>query len=453
MDEEEIEEETFDDIKPHEKTPKIDIPEESDIPIPNSEVHRSLQRGEILNNNETYDTELSVQEPNISVVKETFRGEEVMEAPPLFKSPKEIIEGAASNPPNEIPKRRPAEPPQEDVFSEPEPPPPPKPEKPNAPVHFEQDKDNPIPIKAGPSPPVKKDVQVEKAGEDGADDIPEEPPPRKENPLKRMLPPKKPTPDNEVIVPADLDEDEDSKEYISRRSIIISEKEKERENGRAIQKYTKKVTYVEEEIEEEKEVNWGRIFLIVLILAVLLGGVFWGIRSGFFENQLNTFSLSDLDRAILTKEYDFISGARQYLETINSAVDEERQIIESYVNSGISSDDAVTRLNGVLATKKEAYESYSTVQPNYEEVAETKRLADDIFIKTIAHTENAIESISGGESKARLIANFNAHVDSNNSNIYLYNNYVISVFQKRNIQITYNNTSFSMDTTWLKSSK
>ena len=421
MDEEEVfSEDSFEEVKPNASPPKIEIPDEVEIPIPNSELHRTLQRGDLINNNETYDTEISVPEGNIPITNEKFRGEILEETPPIIESPQKIIKDSI------------------DTKAEP-----PRTETKKQPTHFEQDKANPIPIKSGGSSQVNpKEESLSKVNEESnseEQDTADVPPKRK------VSIPKKPPIKEKEIVSSDLDEDSDSKEYISRRSIIIGEAKKDS----GIQKYKPTKVYVEE--PDTKDSNLGRVFIIVLILAILVGGIFWGIRSGFFKNQINSFGLSDLDRAILTREYDFISSSREYLETINSAVEEERQILESYVNSGTSNDETIKRLNGILDKKTEAYNDYSKMKPNYEEVAETKRLADKIFENTISYTEEAIESVSKNGSKAKLIANFNVHVDDNNSSIYMYNQYVISVFQKRNIQITYNNTSFSMDTSWLKS--
>mgnify|MGYP003306370021 CR=1 FL=1 len=53
----------------------------------------------------------------------------------------------------------------------------------------------------------------------------------------------------------------------------------------------------------------------------------------------------------------------------------------------------------------------------------------------------------------KIVGNFNLHVEENNSNLYMYNQYVISVFKSRNITITYDGVNFAMDTKWLEKNK
>ena len=94
----------------------------------------------------------------------------------------------------------------------------------------------------------------------------------------------------------------------------------------------------------------------------------------------------------------------------------------------------------------------TTLKKKVNEVITTKSLSDDIINNTIAYTESAINSIDV-QTNAKIVGNFNLHIEENNSNIYMYNQYVISVFESRGIAITYDGVNFAMDTKWLEDNK
>jgi hypothetical protein len=426
-------EEEFDEVKPKSKSPRIDIPVEDEIPIPDEAIHRMLQKGDVIKNNETYDTEAAVQDENVNIITEKFRGEALDEEPPIISSPKDIVKNGSKQTPKEpqkttnisksksIPlKSEPVA--EEDDLEE-------------TPIHFEQDKDNPIPIKGNAGKAKPKEISnVSKQTSEEA-------------PKKNVSIPKKTT-KKEALVPSDLDEDSNSKEYISRHSIIAREAK-----GMDVYSPPKKTKYSDGYDEDAGSANWGKIFIIVLAVAIVFGGLFWGVKSGFFKNLVNSYGLSDLEKATLNSEYDFVNATNAYLEDINKLVETESQIIDDYIgNQSIDGAEAIRRLTPILENKNKIYEEYSRMRPTYSEVVETKRIADRIFANTIACTEESIESINNLESKTKIGQNFNNHIDTNNSERNMYIQYYISVFQRRNIEIIYepDGKGIKIDTSWIK---
>lgn len=386
---------------------KIKMPEiEMSIPLNDM---RNLQKRDVISDGELYETELGINEKNILVSNEKFDGKINKDEIPIVPPVKEVIDES---------KKVEAESPPKKTYS------------------FQQDENHPIPTKSIPSEPPKiKDISEEETSDSNADEeIKEE----KKSFFKNILPSK--------MSADDLDEDADSKEYISRHDIIYTEK-------KDVARYEPPVRSPEYDDDEEDDETSPLKNAIAMIFMVLLGialcvGTYLFVSGG--QNVPGfIYNLTDEDRTILTEEYFFISSTSEYLTEINKLVDDEKQVIDSYVSGIIGEKEAMERLNTSLLAKQNLNSLYVKITPVEKEVIETKKLSDKIFNNTIAYTEDAILSVKNNDSKSRMVANFNTHVEENNSNIYMYNQYVMSVFKKRNITITYDGVNFAMDTKWL----
>jgi Tfp pilus assembly major pilin PilA len=190
---------------------------------------------------------------------------------------------------------------------------------------------------------------------------------------------------------------------------------------------------------------------LMLFASIILGGVV--LISQWMDNPpIHFYNLSEEDMDILTEEYEFISDTSKYPKKINKIVDEEKEIIDKYVSNQLTKEQVVEKLTDTLRRKNEIKEDYIELKPKEKEVITTKSLSDDIINNTIAYTESAINSIDV-QTNAKIVGNFNLHIEENNSNIYMYNQYVISVFESRGIAITYDGVNFAMDTKWLEDNK
>lgn len=385
---------------------KIKMPEiEMSIPLNDM---RNLQKKDVISDDELYETELGINEKNILVSNEKFDRKIDKDEIPIVPPVKKVID-ESKNAESEAPPKK--------TYS------------------FQQDENHPIPTKAVPSEPPKiKDISEEHVEDSNVEEVKEEKKPF----LKKVLPSK--------VNVEDLDEDADSKEYISRHDIIYTEK-------REVARYEPPVRSDEYDDDEEDD-ETSPIKNIIAIFFMILLGIVLCIGTYMFISGEKTipgliYNLSDEDKAILTEEYSFISSTSEYLTEINKIVENERQVIDSYVSGIIGEQEATERLNASLVEKKNLNSLYIKITPTEKEVIETKKLSDKIFNNTIAYTEDVLESIKYSDSKSKMVANFNTHVDENNSNIYMYNQYVMSVFKKRNITITYDGVNFAMDTKWL----
>lgn len=392
-------------------TPQMNIPPTGISMSIEQEKMRDMQKKDILSDNEVYETELGINEKNVPVTNEKFDNKVKFEDIPLVPSVQEVINSEKTkNPEPEVPKKS----------------------------SFVQDENHPIPTKAIPNDIPLKSNKIEDISDNAEeeDDVEEE----KISLKDRFLPRKK-----ELSVD-DLDEDSDSKEYISRHDIIYTEK-------KALDMYSPpKVPEGYDEDDEEEETSWVKNLIAILVLVIIGFGICFGVYhfvSGGEKVPVIKYSLTEEDRTILTEEYFFISSTEEYLIKINELVEDERQVIDRYVSGIITSDEASERLETSLLAKKNLHELYIAIKPIEEEVIETKKLSDKIFNNTISYTESAINSLNYNDSKSRMVANFNTHIEENNSNIYMYNQYVMSIFKKRGITITYDGVNFAMDTKWL----
>jgi len=388
--------------------PQINIPK-TGIPMPvGQDEMRNMQKRDVLSDNEVYETELGINEKNIPVTNEKFDNKVKFEDIPMVPSVQEVINSEPKNKEAEIPKKS----------------------------SFVQDENHPIPTKTVPN-----DIPLKNNGSESEDEEIKEDTSEEKVPLKdRFLPRKK------EMSADDLDEDADSKEYISRHDIIYTEK-------KSLDAYSPpKVSDEYETDDEEEETSIIKNIIAILAIIILGFGICFGVYTFVTDGKtvpaINQ-PLREEERTILTEEYFFISSIEEYLLKINEIVEDERQTIDSYVSGLIDSSEAEKRLNTSLLAKKNLYELYINIKPIEEEVIETKKLSDKIFNNTISYTENAIESLKYNDSKSKMVANFNTHISENNSNIYMYNQYVMSVFKKRGITITYNGVTFAMDTKWL----
>lgn len=388
-------------------SPQINVPKMGiSMPVGQDEM-RNMQKRDVLSDNEVYETELGINEKNIPVTNEKFDNKVKFEDIPMVPSVQEVINSEPKKKEPDIPKKS----------------------------SFVQDENHPIPTKSVPTDiPLKTDNK--NMDEEISEEIQEDKPSIKD----RFLPRKKELSAN------DLDEDADSKEYISRHDIIYTEKKN-------LDVYTPPTVSDEYETDdEEEETSVIKNIIAILVLVVLGFGICFGVYTFVSDGEkipVIKYSLTDEDRTILTEEYFFVSSIEEYLLKINEIVEDERQVVDSFVSGLIDSSEAKERLNTSLLAKKNLHELYINIKPIEEEVIETKKLSDKIFNNTISYTESAIESLEYNDSKSRMVANFNTHIKENNSNIYMYNQYVMSVFKKRGITITYDGVKFAMDTKWL----
>lgn len=394
------------------KNPKVDIPSLG-IPVPvDEQVLRNMQRKDVLSNDELYETELGVNEKNIPVTNEKFENKVKIEDIPIVPSVKEILEKPIPEKKEDIPMK----------------------------TSFVQDENHPIPTKkvVDTPPTTENKPMVKDISEDIENNVGEE---EFEKPkIKKLFERKK------DLSVDDLDEDGDSKEYISRHDIIYSERKE-------LEKYSPGlVIYEENDDEEENESSTIKNIIAILFLIIIGFCICWGVYHFVSVEEkvpVIKYSLTDADREILTEEYFFISNIESYLTTINEIVDDEKQLVDSYVSGLIDKDEALQRAKTTLLSKENLYELYIKIKPTENEVIETKKLSDSIFNNTISYSKSLISDIETSSSKSRMVANFNVHVEDNNSNIYMYNQYVMSVFKKRGITITYDGVKFAMDTKWL----
>ena len=379
----------------------ISVPDFGDIPLKTDNL-REQQKKDIIKNDETYETELGPNEKNIPVTKERFDNTVKPEDIPIVSSPKDVVEEAKKK------------------------------------YSFHQDENHPIPTKKD-IPTKEENVENDDKDKEEAEEI-KEIKPNKIDDIKNAISSKF---QNKTVSPDSLDEDEDSKEYISRYDTIYSEKNE-------VEKYTPRtqVAVYEEEIDDEEKKNPIRtIFIILLFLSILLGGIIL-ISQLMGKPIVTIYHLSDDDKRILTEEYSFISATSDYLQDINDLVEKEKEIIDNYVSKDITKETLIENLDNIVQDKQKIKDEYIKLTPVEEEVIETKKLSDKIINNTIAFTEDTIKYLNIN-SNAKLVGNFNKHVEENNSNIYMYNQYVMSVFKKRNITITYDGINFAMDTTWI----
>ena len=408
--------------------PQIDIPI-----VLNDEQMRQAQKRDVINDTEVYDTELGVNEKNKLVIEEKFRGEIDLPEIEVIPSAKKIIADASSRPSVSASKPNPPENIEEDVIEEDV-------------LPFKLDESNPIPLKK--KQPAEVDTGDNKVSQ--------------EETANAKIPERIETTEPELdevdedydesigysaysdsLVASDLDEDSSQKEYISRYDTIYSDKK-----GVAVYHKPDVSVYEEEEEDVPNHKNTGAIILMVIIgiLACLATYLF---VTTYSERPAIRYNLTEEDRTILTEEYMFITKVEEYLIAINDIVEEEKNVIDSYISGLKSKEDTLISIETILLKKKNLESLYQAIIPTKTEVIETKRLADTIFNNTIQFTESIKSDIVNNEMKSRIVANFNTHVEGNNSNIYMYNQYVMSVFKKRNISISVNGTSFTMDTTWL----
>ena len=411
--------------------PSIEIEQpQLDIPIMlNDEQMRQAQKRDIINDTEVYDTELGVNEKNKLVIEEKFRGEIDLPEIDVIPPAKKIIAESASRPVS-APKPNPPENIEEDVVEEDV-------------LPFKMDESNPIPLKK--KEPVQASAEDNKVSQ--------------EETAKAKIPEPTEDPDeldedeyddigysaySDSLVASDLDEDASSKEYISRYDTIYSDK-------KGVSVYHKPDVSVYEEEEEDdtpNHKNTGAIILMVII-GILACLATYLIVTTYSERPAIRYNLTEEDRTILTEEYMFITKVEEYLIKINEVVEEEKNVVDSYISGLKSKEDTLNEIDTILLKKKNLEALYQAIIPTKTEVIETKRLSDTIFNNTITFTESVRNDIANDGMKSKIVANFNTHVEGNNSNIYMYNQYVMSVFKKRNINISVNGTSFTMDTTWL----
>ena len=169
-------------------TPQMNIPPTGISMSIEQEKMRDMQKKDILSDNEVYETELGINEKNVPVTNEKFDNKVKFEDIPLVPSVQEVINSEKTkNPEPEVPKKS----------------------------SFVQDENHPIPTKAIPNDIPLKSNKIEDISDNVEEDDVEE---EKISLKDRFLPRKK-----ELSVD-DLDEDSDSKEYISRHDIIYTEK-------------------------------------------------------------------------------------------------------------------------------------------------------------------------------------------------------------------------------------
>lgn len=394
-------------------SPQINMPTVGiSMPVGQDEM-RSMQKKDVLSDNEVYETELGINEKNIPVTNEKFDNKVKFEDIPLVPSVQEVINSEQSKKSEpEVPRKS----------------------------SFVQDESHPIPTKSVPNDIPLKNNGIKDISEEIQEEDEDEEKEEKVSLKDRFLPRKK------ELSAEDLDEDADSKEYISRHDIIYTEKKE-------LNMYSPPTVSDEyEDDEEEEETSWIKNLIAILVLVILGFGICFGVYQFVSDDEkvpVIKYSLTEEDRTILTEEYFFISSTEEYLIKINEIVEDERQTIDSYVSGIITEAEAIERLSTSLLAKNNLHKLYVEIKPIEEEVIETKKLSDKIFNNTISYTESAINSLNTDDSKSRIVANFNTHIEENNSNIYMYNQYVMSVFKKRGITITYDGVNFAMDTKWL----
>lgn len=409
-----------------------------DIEFPlDDESKRKLQKKDLINVNEKYDVELTPHEENIPITSEVFEEEDFSENIDIAY-PKDIVDEVKNK---SIPLKKPII--VEDVQEE----------KTNnitvddetpqeeEPILIEDD----IVVEDDLSSNEQEDTEINNNPDDviEKDTVSED-----EQEGESVEKVDNDYSDAEVNQSSiiDLDEKIEDKEFISRHEIIFSDYKESK--GISLYKPKKpKKEKTDEEIIKKKN-NMAMMFMIILSTIVILGAY---ILSSNYEPP-NTFKYTIPEEAMemLTEEYLFITSIEEFLMEINQNVEKERILIDSYVSGSYKKEEIIKELNIILKTKENLKVLYDKIIPIEKEVIETKALSDKMFDNTIETTTTIISKINNDSPRIEIVKSFNEHVDLNNSNIYMYNQYVQSVFRKYNISVVIDGDKFILDTSWLK---
>jgi len=442
-----------------------------DIEFPlDEESKRKLQKKDLINVNEQYDVELDTHEENIPITSEVFKNEEFAENVSI-KFPKDIIKETGNNN-RKIPLKKPIivdEPSQTTYSPKIEPQTVCKSDNPNVnditpitPVEaveaVEEDlKNSKNNVKEDSLAEMEKDLKIEEKIDDTAKidikkeeildhNIEEDNIPIDNSSTESIINEQNETIDNDYKL-IDLDENLGNKEFISRHDVIFNEKTGlDMYNPAKIPKKQKS----DEEIIHKKN-NLAMMFMIIVSTIIIIGAYL------AFSNYKppDTFKSNIPKESIemLTEEYFFITSIEEFLTETNQNVEKERILIDNYVSGTATKEDTIKNLNIVLKTKENLKVLYDKITPIKDEVVETKRLSDKIFKNTTGITSDILSSINNNKSKVQVVESFNNYVDLNNSNIYMYNQYVQSVFRRYNISVNIDGDKFILDTSWLTNNK
>lgn len=414
-----------------------DVLLEVELPL-DEESKRKLQKKDLIDIHEQYDVELNPHEENIPITSEVFKDETFVDNVEI-KFPKDIITENESKP-KSIPLKKPII---EETYQNP------KIDIPNEPEIISEDSDS-----------INDDIKDFNAEDEYTNeeeimdehDIEEIEPISQEEDLvdkgkteteSKTIDDKKEEniPNYEVT---DLDEKIENKEFISRHDAIFSET-----TGLDTYKPPKplKQPKTDEEIVQRKN-NVAIMFMVILSTFVIIVAYF--IFSNYEPPNAFKTNIPVEAMEMLTEEYFFITSIEEFLIEINENVEKERILIDNYVSGITTKEDTIKDLNVVLKTKENLEVLYEKIMPIENDVIETKKLSNKIFQNTISTTNDIISKINNNEPKVKIVENFNNHVDTNNSNIYMYNQYVQSVFRRYGISVTIDGDKFVLDTSWLK---
>lgn len=228
------------------------------------------------------------------------------------------------------------------------------------------------------------------------------------------------------------------KEYITKNEVIYNG-----DKGLAI--YQKKNV---KPIVKKKNNDILLIPIILVSFVIIVASYF--VLDTIKNSKTFNYNLSEEIRQELTEQYYYTTTVNEYLKQLDELSKRERFLINQYTEKEISRDEILKEMKTILKAKQEMYILHDEHMPSYESVVKTKNLSNNIIETSIQMSNEIVNIIEENGKKILVVETFNQNVEKYNSLVYMYNQYMQTVYREHNIPVYIDNNQIIIESNWMQ---